>query len=470
MNDKIATRILWVLFNLGSFIATTLGIASQIEIDSHGNTASPILIAAAIAAVIQSVVLLGWPVVGRAMRRRAIVLVAIMAVISLSGSISSGTFASTTYIKQARATFLNEAHEDDLVNRAVKVLAPVTEKALNLQRQMSTYERFAADESTREGNSGDSCDGSATIADCGPICRLRAQQSAEAKERAEDMRALVGRIDALHASAVGINNQSQLVELTKGSNAFLRDPVFDRLLEWSEAERSGFEGRGFQFEGRLVQCSDREASKRLSDIIAAASITIERASTPTLRDQTYADVATMNIEALGATVQAGFEGGDALVEALAQDPTRQFLPLWIISFVIETACACLGLALQPARSPFPGGGETPDVDTKTMEIIADTYNRCAMWQGNQLYFFVPFGGYDEDLRNNAQLLVRELHSRPFARRGPILIEHLMSEEEAARYTALTGATSAEAFVIHNPEKAEQKVGYGRRFRQSCPAE
>jgi hypothetical protein len=468
MNDKLATFTLWILFNLGSFIATTLGIASQI--DGQGDSASPYLIAAAIASAIQSVVLLGWPVVGRAMRRRAIVLVVIMAAISLSGSILSGTFASTTYIKQARSTFLAEAHEDDLVNRAVRVLSPVTDKALNLQRQMSAYERFAADESLREGTSGDSCDGSATIADCGPICRLRAQQSGEANDRAADMRSLVARIDALRSSAVGITEQSQLIDLTNASNAFLRDSLFDRVLEWSEDEKAGFDGRGFQFEGRLIQCRDSEASQRLSEVIAAANTVIDPASTPTLRDQTYADVATKNIEALAATVQAGLGGRDALVEALLEDSARQFLPLWIISFVIEMACACLGLALIPARGPFSTGRNGPDVDLNTMAIVADTYNRCSMWQGNQLYFFVPFDGEDEALRSNAQLLVRELHSRPFARRGPILIEHLMSEEEAARYSALTGATSAEAFIIRNPQKAEQKVSYGQQFHSSRPAE
>ncbi|MFK7746014.1 MAG: hypothetical protein AB8B47_13245 [Roseobacter sp.] len=467
MNDKTATRILWVFFNLGSFVATTLGIASQIKVGE--NTLYAYALAAGIAAVIQSIVLLGWPVVGRAFSRRAVVLVLIMTLISLSGSILSGTFASTTYIKQARATFLAETHEDDLIARAVQVLSPVTDKALSLQRLMQGYERFATDESEREGNTGDSCDGSQTVSACGPICRLRAAQAGEAQNQASAMRDLVTRIDNLRSDAVDITQQSQLVDLTKASNAFLRDPLFDRVVDWAESDKAGFEGRGFQTEGKQIQCRDSLASERLSEIITAARVEIALAPTPKLRDQTYADVATKNIEALITTVQAGVEGREAFSDALNADPARQFLPLWIISLIIETACACLGLALLPVRGPFSKA--TPEgVDVETMEIIDDTFNRCAMWQGNQLYFFVPFDGADETLRSNAQLLVRELWTRPFARRGPILIDHLMSEEEAERYHMLTGATMAEAFIVKNPQKAEQKISYGRQFNTKIPAE
>lgn len=469
MNPRIATQTLWVVFNSASFGATTYGIASQIG--GGEITLRSTLMAAGIALIIQTIVMLGWPVVGRAMRRGAIVTLFVMALVSVSGSIFSGTFASTTYIKATRAAFLDEEFDAGLVERATKVLQPVTGKAEALKDKMLSYQRFAEGESLKESRTGDSCDGVKAASICGPICNLRAEQAKDAREQANAMRGLVSRIDNLRAGAVAITSQDQLVELTGASNGFLRDPLIDRVTEWAANEKEGFAGRGFEWEGKLRQCRDTAAVARLDEILAIAGQAIDPASTPKLRDQNFADVAAKNLEGISGVVQASLDGGvEGFRAAIAEDPAKQFLPLWVVSLVIETVCACLGLAL--VRRPDPFGGPDTDgepYDPRKAAVASDTWNRCVFWQGNQQYFFVPYDG-DENLRNNALHLLDSLPSKPFVRRGPIPIADLMTDGEAERYAALTGASLCEAHVITNPTKAGRKIAFGRTFVDPTNAE
>lgn len=462
MNDGLATNILHKGFNGVSFAATSYGLALQFG-GGVFNLQS-VLSAIAIAAVIQTIVLLGWPVVGRAARRRAPMLFLVMTLVAVAGAITSATFASTTYIKSVREAFLVDSFQDAFVDRATKPLGPITNKAVTLQRAMADYERFSKNEALQERTAGDSCDGANTARICGPICELRAAQAKEAANQASAMRNVVVRIDRLRAESVAHDTQEALIALTEASNAFLRDPTFDAVVDWAAQEKAGFEGRGFAVGDQVLQCRDSVAVTKLDLILSTAQLPLEPASTPRLRAQGYADVASTNLEALSATIQAALSGSDALKAELTKDPAKQFVILWIAAGFVELICALLGLALVPKSGPFPrpdldGTGEQ---DLEQMEIIKETYNLCAKYQGNRLYFFAPYDG-DQTLRENALLLVNQLPSRPFRCRGPIPVVEVMEKDEAEHFTELTGAKMAQIHIIKRPAAAEAKIDFGRRY-------
>lgn len=462
MNDRLATSILHKVFNAVSFGATSYGLALQFG-DGVFDTQS-VLAAIAIAAVIQTVVLLGWPVVGRALRRGALMMGSVMFLVVLLGALASGHFASTTYIKTWLEAFLYDTFHEAFVADATEPLGPIIDKALTLQQHLADYERFSEGEALRERTFGDSCDGASTVRICGPICELRTAQAGEAAEQAGAMRDVVTGIDQLRAQSVTRETQDGLIALTEASNAFLRDPTFDKVVDWAAREKAGFEGLGFPIGDRIIQCRDAAAIAKLEVILATAQLSVDPATTPRLRAQGFADVASANLEAFTETLRAGSGGLDALQATLTTDPIRQFLPLWIFAGFIELICALLGLALVPKASPFrvPDPDDISGADEEHNEIAKETYNTCAKYLGPGLYFLVPYDG-DKTLRENALILVQELPSRRFTKRGPISVAEVMEPVEAELFTSETGAKMAEIFVITRPTVAEAKIASARRF-------
>lgn len=417
-----------------------------------------------LSAFIQTIIGVTWPEAARKTARGNLIAGTFMLLFSLSGTVLSGTLASST-----NALLINRhAIETEIETRIIeKTLAPVkdvTTSALTTMDLLADYADFANREARLETDTGKSCDGVNLAAICGSICELRKRQSLEANTRRTSTKDLLTQVDDLRAYArIGLDN-SKLGEMFSKANALTRDDSFREIKSWATTERASFAGAGFSINGKTVFCSDAEAVQQLDQILAALPTPdtgqLVADKLPVV-DITY--VAKENLSALKDAANAILAEPQKTGAILGAEPAATYAPFWAFSLMIEMICIFLGITrAMNGRLPFEG---PPDVLPPTKEqkarakTVKEVLDTLIIRSGRKTYLLVPKNGTNKRLEQNAYYLStkkRQLGISYFPVRSAIHLKDLVPKD-AHRITEATGAEMVEVYKVRKLARFERDI-------------
>ena len=443
-----------LLFNSWSFVTTAIGIAGAapgLNKITYGFGAW----GASLALQFSIVALYSFVAVSISMRR-SLTLTIPICLFAVALSIISGIVASSTNMKIFNFAYLQEAHEEDVLEEVLAPVAALVNKTSALDRAFTDYSSFATSRAEREEDHGDSCEGKRLDKICGSICNWRKRQSLQANGLSIIARDLQQQGAELGIFAAGNLNAEKVIEIHRRVRRLVGSPNVQKLANGATILKDEVEN-GFDMGSGLRICKDSDASSRLANILDKVnqwpSITLVP---PKIKVQTIGDSAARNIDAaLRGLFSLSTFKLKHIIKVFSHPDLQAFRGWWLFSLAVELGCGMFVVLNACARLPFRGVPSNLLSDSQRgilgpdgigyFEKLLKIHLRHTIRFNKCVYFFVNEDG-DPNIRADARAYANRVGMQ---KTGPDGVDFSMMGEEtewlAERLRRETGGTTFEIF-------------------------
>jgi len=383
-------------------------------------------------------------------------------------SLGSMTFASAVWLM--RTNHLGYEHTLSKAN-AITVIDPLTQWSKRVNGVATTMATVAAEASSKaqiEGSVGGTCEGAKAQKDCGPICRLRKRQQAEATKISTDLGGVAQTSTDIVSAIQGDLTREGMKAGYAKAMALERAQAITNARAWIEEQIRGFDSKFVDPQSRSTfVCRDPQFRDQLG--AARESLRVDM-SLPALPPEPakvgYAEAASKSVNDVFALVSAVLTGSfNKSMLTTLQDTgvgmsIAAFIELTIIFLVLVEARDLRDrAALETAAERFIfTKRRIPPEQVRRLAQLGYLMDRFT-FQSNTMrgtFFLRPLDGRADTVAKCADIV--RLFDLPYAKRQVKVIAREVVDEWAIGTDDLTdGARMFEVRMLTNEVQRQRRI-------------